>query len=67
MKAKVLVETKLIHAKLVDGDRITLQSDAHILAPNCFFDNDGYLYFSIGERGAFCKQDLKRDGGKYIA
>jgi glucose/arabinose dehydrogenase len=36
-----------------------------ILAPNCF-DNDGYLYFSIGERGEHFvnPQDLKRDGGK---
>jgi glucose/arabinose dehydrogenase len=35
------------------------------LAPNCF-DNDGYLYFSIGERGEHFvnPQDLKRDGGK---
>lgn len=30
------------------------------------FDNDGYLYFSIGERGARDEnpQDIKRDGGK---
>tara|TARA_R110000765_G_scaffold124462_2_gene221681 strand:+ start:14564 stop:15685 length:1122 start_codon:yes stop_codon:yes gene_type:complete len=30
------------------------------------FDNDGYLYFSIGERGDrdINPQDLKRDGGK---
>ena len=33
---------------------------------NVVFDNDGYLYFSIGERGArdVNPQDITRDGGK---
>jgi glucose/arabinose dehydrogenase len=55
--------TKLIRAKLVDGGLTQIES-LYKATPNTtkgqhfgsriVFDNDGYLYFSIGER-AFCK------------
>ena len=67
--------TKLIRAKLLDGSLTQIES-LYKATPNTtkgqhfgsriVFDNDGYLYFSIGERGEefVNPQDLKRDGGK---
>jgi glucose/arabinose dehydrogenase len=67
--------TKLIRAKLVDGGLTQIES-LYKATPNTtkgqhfgsriVFDKDGYLYFSIGERGEHFvnPQDLKRDGGK---
>ena len=67
--------TKLIRAKLVDGGLTQIEA-LYKATPNTtkgqhfgsriVFDNDGYLYFSVGERGEHFvnPQDLKRDGGK---
>ncbi len=67
--------TKLIRAKLVDGGLTQIES-LYKATPNTtkgqhfgsriVFDNDGYLYFSVGERGEHFvnPQDLQRDGGK---
>ena len=67
--------TALMRAKL-EGDRLTQQKVLYKAGPNTtrgqhfgsriVFDNAGYLYFSIGERGArdLNPQDIKRDGGK---
>ncbi|RBN49797.1 PQQ-dependent sugar dehydrogenase [Flavobacterium psychrolimnae] len=67
--------TKLIRAKLLDGSLTQIES-LYKATPNTtkgqhfgsriVFDNDGYLYFSIGERGEHFvnPQDIKRDGGK---
>ncbi|WPR73218.1 PQQ-dependent sugar dehydrogenase [Flavobacterium sp. NG2] len=67
--------TKLIRAKLVDGS-LTQIEDLYTAAPdtngpNHFgsriaFDNEGHLYFSIGERNRKFDnpQDINRDGGK---
>lgn len=67
--------TKLSRAKLIDG-ALTAIEDLYQATPNTTrgqhfgsriaFDSDGYLYFSIGERGErdINPQDLSRDGGK---
>lgn len=67
--------TKLIRAKLLNGSLTQIES-LYKATPNTTagqhfgsriaFDNKGYLYFSIGERGEHFKnpQDIKRDGGK---
>jgi len=67
--------TKLIRAKLQDGSLTQIES-LYKAAPNStkgqhfgskiVFDNEGYLYFSIGERGDRIKnpQDITRDCGK---
>ena len=67
--------TKLIRAKLQDGGLTQIES-LYKATPNStkgqhfgsriVFDNDGYLYFSIGERGNNQEnpQDITRDCGK---
>jgi glucose/arabinose dehydrogenase len=67
--------TKLIRAKLQDGGLTQIES-LYKATPNStkgqhfgsriVFDNDGYLYFSIGERGnnKTNPQDITRDCGK---
>lgn len=67
--------TKLIRTKLLDGSLTQIESLYKAL-PNTtkglhfgsriVFDNEGYLYFSVGERGAHFEnpQDINRDGGK---
>jgi glucose/arabinose dehydrogenase len=67
--------TKLIRAKLVD-DSLTQIEDLYKATPNTTgpnhfgsriaFDNEGYVYFSIGERDKkfVNPQDITRDGGK---
>ena len=67
--------TKLIRAKLLDSGLTQIES-LYKATPNStkgqhfgsriVFDNDGYLYFSIGERGnnKDNPQDIKRDCGK---
>ena len=67
--------TKLIRAKLLNGG-LTQIKQLYKATPNTtkgqhfgsriVFDNDGYLYFSVGERGEefVNPQDIKRDGGK---
>lgn len=67
--------TKLIRAKIIDGSLAQIESiylatpkttKAHHFGSRIVFDNDGYLYFSVGERGDHFvnPQDIKRDGGK---
>lgn len=67
--------TKLIRAKLLDGSLTQIES-LYKASPNStkgqhfgsriVFDNEGYLYFSIGERGnnKDNPQDITRDCGK---
>lgn len=67
--------TKLIRAKLQDGS-LTQIEPLYKATPNStkgqhfgsriVFDNEGYLYFSVGERGDRIKnpQDITRDCGK---
>jgi glucose/arabinose dehydrogenase len=67
--------TKLIRAKLQDGGLTQIES-LYKATPNStkgqhfgsriVFDNEGFLYFSIGERGdnKTNPQDIKRDCGK---
>ena len=67
--------TKLIRAKLLDGSLTQIES-LYKATPNTTkgqhfgsriaFDNDGYLYFSVGDRGDHFvnPQDIKREGGK---
>ncbi len=67
--------TAISRAKL-DGDRLTNQEVLYKASPNTekgqhfgsriVFDNDGYLFFTIGERGNRDEnpQDITRDGGK---
>lgn len=67
--------TAIIRAKLKDDALVDIQK-LYKAEPNTTkgqhfgsrieFDNDGYLYFSIGERGNHQQnpQDLTRDGGK---
>ncbi|SHF86668.1 Glucose/arabinose dehydrogenase, beta-propeller fold [Flavobacterium fluvii] len=67
--------TKLIRAKLLDGSLTQIES-LYKATPNTtkgqhfgskiVFDNEGYLYFSVGERGNHFvnPQDITRDGGK---
>jgi len=67
--------TELIRAK-ISGSQLTDQEVLYKATPNTTkgqhfgsriaFDNDGYLYFSIGERGEkdVNPQDITRDGGK---
>jgi len=67
--------TALMRAKL-SGNRLTDQKVLYKATPNTTkgqhfgsriaFDNNGYLYFSIGERGEkeLNPQDITRDGGK---
>lgn len=67
--------TKLIRAKLQEGSLIQIES-LYKATPNTtkgqhfgsriVFDNEGYLYFSIGERGNNKEnpQDITRDCGK---
>ena len=67
--------TKLIRAKLLNGSLVQIQP-LYKAGPNStarqhfgsriVFDDKGYLYFSIGERGDHFvnPQDIKRDGGK---
>jgi glucose/arabinose dehydrogenase len=67
--------TKLSRAMLLEGKLINIQ-DLYKAYPNTTrgqhfgsrieFDNEGYVYFSIGDRGNrdVNPQDIKRDGGK---
>lgn len=67
--------TALMRAK-VEGNELVQQETLYKASPNTRrgqhygsrieFDDEGYLYFSIGERGARDEnpQDLSRDGGK---
>jgi len=67
--------TKLIRTKLQDGSLTQIES-LYKATPNStkgqhfgsriVFDNEGYLYFSVGERGDRIKnpQDITRDCGK---
>ncbi|SNR67561.1 Glucose/arabinose dehydrogenase, beta-propeller fold [Maribacter sedimenticola] len=67
--------TALMRAKL-SNDKLTDVEQLYKAVPNTTkgqhfgsriaFDNEGYLYFSIGERGDrdINPQDIKRDGGK---
>lgn len=67
--------TKLIRAKL-DGDSLVQSETLYKAKPNTtrphhfgsriVFDNDGYLYFTVGDRGNHDEnpQDITRDGGK---
>ncbi|MFO8148076.1 MAG: PQQ-dependent sugar dehydrogenase [Gillisia sp.] len=67
--------TAVMRAKL-DGTQFTNQEVLYKATPNTtkgqhfgsrmVFDSDGYLYFSIGDRGARDEnpQDITRDGGK---
>jgi glucose/arabinose dehydrogenase len=67
--------TKLIRAKLLDGSLTQIES-LYKAMPNTtkgqhfgskiVFDNNGYLYFSVGDRGNHFEnpQSIKRDGGK---
>jgi glucose/arabinose dehydrogenase len=67
--------TKLIRAKLLSGSLTQIKS-LYKATPNTtkgqhfgskiVFDNKGYLYFSVGDRGNHFvnPQDIKRDGGK---
>lgn len=67
--------TAIMRAKL-DGFSLVSKEVLYKASPNTTkgqhfgsrleFDNDGYLYFSIGERGArdVNPQDISRDGGK---
>ena len=67
--------TKLIRTKLQDGSLIQIET-LYKATPNStkgqhfgsriVFDNEGYLYFSVGERGDRIKnpQDITRDCGK---
>ncbi|MEM9141428.1 MAG: PQQ-dependent sugar dehydrogenase, partial [Bacteroidota bacterium] len=67
--------TKLIRAKLKDG-ALTEVQDLYKAGPNTtkgqhfgsriVFDKDGYLYFTVGDRGNRDEnpQDVGRDGGK---
>ena len=67
--------TKLIRAKIIDGGLTQIES-LYKATPNTtkgqhwgsriLFDNAGFLYFSVGERGNEKEnpQDIKRDGGK---
>lgn len=67
--------TKLSRAKL-EGDALVSLEDLYKATPNTtsgqhfgsriVFDNEGFLYFSIGERGErdVNPQDITRDGGK---
>jgi aldose sugar dehydrogenase len=67
--------TKLIRAKLQDGSLTQIEllykatpnsTKGQHFGSRIVFDNEGYLYFSIGERGERIKnpQDVKRDCGK---
>lgn len=67
--------TKIIRAKLVDDSLTEIQdlykATPNTTGPNHFgsritFDNENYLYFSIGERDKKFEnpQDITRDGGK---
>lgn len=67
--------TKLIRAKLVNNSLTQIEdlyrATPNTTGPNHFgsriaFDNEGYLYFSIGERDKKFEnpQDITRDGGK---
>ena len=67
--------TKLIRAKLENESLVQIES-LYKAMPNTtkgqhfgsriVFDNEGYLYFSVGDRGEHFvnPQDIKRDGGK---
>ena len=67
--------TALIRAKLENGE-LTQQEELYKATPNSTrgqhfgsritFDDEGYVYFTIGDRGARDEnpQDLSRDGGK---
>ena len=67
--------TKLIRTKLQDGSLMQIET-LYKASPNSnkgqhfgsriVFDNEGYLYFSVGERGDRIKnpQDITRDCGK---
>lgn len=69
------VNTAVMRAKL-EGNQLTDQKVLYKASPNSSkpyhfgsrmaFDNNGYLYFSIGDRGSRDEnpQDIKRDGGK---
>ncbi len=66
----VIVRVKLNEGQLVDQEilyKATPNTNkAHHFGSRLEFDRDGYLYFSIGDRGNRDEnpQDIKRDGGK---
>ncbi|QHI34881.1 Soluble aldose sugar dehydrogenase YliI [Kordia antarctica] len=67
--------TALIRAKLKDNALVSIEKlyqgspnikTAHHFGSRIVFDNDGYVYFSIGDRGKRDEnpQDITKDGGK---
>lgn len=67
--------TELVRAQLKGQELVNIQSlykatpntsRSHHFGSRIVFDNDGYVYFTIGDRGDHDNnpQDLKRDGGK---
>jgi aldose sugar dehydrogenase len=67
--------TKLIRAKIENGSLTQIQelykatpntTKSHHFGSRIVFDNDGYLYFTVGDRGNHPEnpQDITRDGGK---
>lgn len=66
MRAKIDNNTLVSHELLYKATPNTTKG-VHF-GSRITFDNDGYLYFSIGDRGDhdLNPQDLSRDGGKYI-
>lgn len=67
--------TKLIRAKIDNGGLTQIEelykakpntTKSHHFGSRIVFDNDGYLYFTVGDRGNHPEnpQDITRDGGK---
>jgi len=67
--------TELVRAQIKDQSLVNIQSlykgtpntsRSHHFGSRIVFDNEGYVYFTIGDRGDHDNnpQDLKRDGGK---
>lgn len=67
--------TTIMRARLKDGELVDKEliykagpntNRGHHFGSRLEFDNDGYLYFSVGDRGNrdVNPQDIKRDGGK---
>lgn len=65
-----LMRAKLLNNALVENEvlykAVPNTTKGQHFGSRIQFDNDGYLYFSIGERGARDEnpQDIERDGGK---
>lgn len=67
--------TELIRAKIKDNSLVSIESlykatpnttKGHHFGSRIVFDNEGYLYFTVGDRGNHDEnpQDITRDGGK---